>query len=136
MRKCGGDHLCTSVVLLALGVTFTVTLGILVLASDPALVKVGDLSPRYSRKTKMTSLENNPIVLSSLVSFTLISHEQCPNPGMYLGSPSWPRTASSTSSELSSAIPQMACSLTLQTSTKPKPIYSLHLLTDSTVTGS
>lgn len=34
------------------------------------------------------------------------------------------------------ASPQMACSLTLQTSTKIKPISSLHLLTNSTVTGN
>lgn len=78
MRKRGGDHLCTRVVLLALGGTFTVTLGSLILASDPALVKVGGLSHSYSRKRRMSSLENHPIVLSSLASFTVISHEQCP----------------------------------------------------------
>lgn len=43
MRKFGGNHLCTRAVLLALGVA--VRLGSLVLASDPALVEVGDLSP-------------------------------------------------------------------------------------------
>lgn len=69
-QKCGGAHLCTSVVLLALGVTFTVRLGSLVLTSDPALVKVGDLSPRHFRKTRKRSLENNP-VLGSSGSFTL-----------------------------------------------------------------
>lgn len=64
MQKCGGDHQRTSIVLLALGVTFTVRLGSLVLASDPAPVKVGDLSHRYSRKIGMSSLENSPILSS------------------------------------------------------------------------
>lgn len=55
------------------------------LTSDPAFVKVGDLSPRFSRKTRMSSLENP--VLSSLMSFTFISHEQWDVPWDVPGQP-------------------------------------------------
>lgn len=55
------------------------------LTSDPALVKVGDLSPKYSRKTRMSSLEINPVLSSSMShSFPMSSV-----PWDVPGSPSW-----------------------------------------------
>lgn len=108
------------------------------LPSNPAPIKVGDLSPRCSRKAEWALWRTSP-VLSSSVSFSLIPHEQCPMgctwaapPGLGLTPP--PALSSPQLPALDP--PQMACALTLQSSTKLKPIYSHHLLTDSTVTGN